>query len=279
MKRLFTKYGIAMLLLAVLIAIILSVMSFLSTSSAILPNLAGMAAAPFRAAGSAISNTITHWTEYFTEFDRLKAENEALRQELAEKEASIRQAEQDREENKNFRTLMGFREQRRDLELEPSRVLETDSSNWASLLTINRGTDSGIETGDCVIDANGFLVGEISEAGQNWATVRTILDSETSFGAVVYRSGATAVAEGDFALMGEKRLKLNYLGPDPDIMVGDLVLTSGLGGFHPPDLTIGHIEETGTSENGLAQYAIVAPEMQLDSLSQVFVVKDFTIVD
>ena len=115
MKRLLTKYGVMVLSLAVAIAVILSVMAYFSTSSAALPNLAGIIASPFRAAGAAITDTVSGWVDYFTEFDRLKEENEQLKLEIAEMEAAIRQAEKDSEENARLRELLDLREQRRDL--------------------------------------------------------------------------------------------------------------------------------------------------------------------
>lgn len=79
MKRLLTKYGVIVLSLAVVIAVILSVMTYFSTTSAALPNVAGIIASPFRAAGAAITSQVEEWVDYFTEFDALKAENEELR--------------------------------------------------------------------------------------------------------------------------------------------------------------------------------------------------------
>ena len=71
MKRLLTKYGMMVLSLAVVIAVILSVMAYFSTSASALPNLAGIIATPFRAAGAAISETVSGWADYFTEFDQI----------------------------------------------------------------------------------------------------------------------------------------------------------------------------------------------------------------
>ena len=109
MKRLLTKYGMMVLSLAVVIAVILSVMAYFSTSASALPNLAGIIATPFRSAGAAISETVSGWVDYFTEFDRLKEENQQLKLELAEKEAAIRQAEKDSEENERLRKLLDLR--------------------------------------------------------------------------------------------------------------------------------------------------------------------------
>ena len=279
MNRIFTKYGIAVLSVASLIAILLCVLSVFSSSSAVLPNVAGTIATPFRTIGTAITNKIDEWFSYFTEFDAMKAENEQLKKELAQLEADIRQAEHDREENKLLRELLKLTEQRRDLSFESALIVERDASNWASLLTVNKGTLNGISVGNCVIDQYGNLVGIISEAGLNWATVRTLLDSETGIGVRVFRSGQNAVAQGDFALMNENRLALGYLSADSDVIGGDLIVTSGLGDYLPSGLVIGYVEELRTSDDGLSHRAIIVPETSIDDLTELFIITDFTIID
>lgn len=279
MKRLLTKYGMIVLSLAVAIAVLLSVMAYFSTSAAALPNLAGIIATPFRAAGAAISETVSGWADYFTEFDRLKEENQQLKLELAEKEAAIRQAEKDSEENERLRKLLDLREQRRDLHFESARILESDSSNWESVLTVNKGTAQDVAVGDCAVTEEGYLIGVVTEAGLNWSTIRTILDSDTSIGATVFRSGQNAVAQGDFALMGQGRLKLGYLGASPDVVAGDLIVTSGLGDYFPSQLVIGTVESVSAGDDGLAQTAVIVPRMSLEGLQQVFIVTSFDIVE
>ena len=79
--------------------------------------------------------------------------------------------------------------------------------------------------------------------------------------------------------MSQGRLSLGYLGTDPDLMSGDLVVTSGLGGYYPSQIVIGYVEEVRTSDSGLAQYAVIAPEAELDGIAQVFIVTSFDIVD
>ena len=210
MKRPINKFGVTVLAVAAAIAVLLSVMSYFSTTSAALPNLAGMIAAPFRSLAASLSDSVRDWTGYLTEFDALKAENEQLKLQIARMEETVRQAEADRDENVRLRELAQLRQQRRDLHMESARVLVQDVSNWSSLLTVNKGSAHGVEVGDCVVTEAGYLVGVVTEAGLNWSTVRTILDSETSIGALVFRTGGTAVAEGDFSLMGEGALALDY---------------------------------------------------------------------
>lgn len=279
MKRPVNKFGITVLAVAAAVAVLLSVMSYFSSTAAALPNLTGIIAAPFRSVAASLSDTVRQWTGYLTEFDALRAENEQLRLQIAQMEETVRQAEADRDENVRLRELTGLRQQRRDLRWESARVLVQDVSNWSSLLTVNKGTSHGVEKGDCVVTEAGYLVGVVTEAGYNWSTVRTILDSETSIGALVFRTGGTAVAQGSFDLMGEGRLALDYLGSEPDVVAGDLIVTSGLAGYYPSQLVIGYVQEVRASDNGLAQYAVIAPQAELSALTQVFVVTDFDVVD
>ena len=279
MKRPSDRFGITLLALAAIVAVLLSVMSYFSTTAAPLPNLAGIIAAPFRSASAALSETVENWFDYLTQFDELKEENRQLKQKIAKMEENDRQAQADRDENARLREVAGLREQRRDLHLESARVVAEDTSNWASLLTVNKGTVHGVDVGDCVVTETGYLVGVVTTAGPNWSTVRTILDSESSIGATVFRSKSNALAQGDFALMREGRLTLSYLGSEPDVVAGDLILTSGLGGYYPSDLVIGHVDEVLTGDNGLTQYAVVTPDATMDDLIQVFIITSFDIVD
>ena len=279
MKRSSNRFFLMLLALAAAVAVLMSVMTYFSTTSAALPNLAGIVVSPFRSAAASLSEAFQRWTGYFTEVDALREENRQLKLQIAEMEEEVRQATFDREENAHLRNLADLREQRRDLHFESARVLVQDSSNWYSQLTINKGTAHDLTVGDAVVTEEGYLLGVVTEAGLNWATVRTILDSESSIGALVFRNGGSALAQGDFSLMSRGCLSLNYLGTEPDVVAGDLVVTSGLGGYYPSQLVIGYVEEVRTGDDGLAQYAVLRPEMSLDGLTQVYVVTSFDIVD
>lgn len=71
----------------------------------------------------------------------------------------------------------------------------------------------------------------------------TIVDTDTSMGARVFRTKDLGLAQGDFSLMDENRLRLDYLPADSSLLGGDLVETSGLGGYYPLGLVIGSVEE------------------------------------
>ena len=120
---------------------------------------------------------------------------------------------------------------------------------------------------------------EKSELGTNWATVSTLIDVDMSVGAFVGATGNSGMVVGEFSFMRSKTAKLTYLADGAQIFVGDDVLTSGSGGAFPAGLMIGTLTAVQTEAGGQIEYGIVEPQANLDSLVQVFVIKDFTVVE
>lgn len=279
MKNFLKQHGLWVLFAAAVLSVALAVMSVLSANSSPLVNLAGIVTSPFRASYTAVAAWFNNLENYYRDTSALAAENAAMRQQIAKMEETIRQAEADREENKRLRELLNLTEQRRDLsDFEAALVTEHEVTNWTSSLTLNKGTSLGVEVGDCVIDERGYLVGVIDRAGANWSTVLTLVDTDTSLGAQVFRTKDLGVAQGDFSLMEESRLRLDYLPADCRLLSGDLVVTSGLNGYYPSGLVIGSVEEVQVDDSGAASYAILTPAVEFDALTEVFVIKSFEIV-
>ena len=279
MKNFFTKNGIILLTVLTVIAVLLCVISAASSGTGFVHNALGVIASPFRAAGGAVTGWVSGIDEHFTTVEELRKENEELRKENEELRRQVRQAKEDSEENERLRALLDLRQQRQDFVFESANVVGRSSSNWSSTLTLSKGTSAGIAIGDCVVNEVGFLVGVVTDAGLNWCTVTTILDTSSQLGARVFRTGEATVAQGDLALMNEGLLRLSYLEGESSLMNGDLILTSGLGGYYPSDLVIGAVREIRTDDTGLTKYAILTPQVEIDELRQVFIITDFQTVD
>ena len=121
-------------------------------------------------------------------------------------------------------------------------------------------------------------MGVVSAVGLNWCTVLTLIDTDTSLGAQVFRTEDIGLAEGDFSLMGQGLLKLSHLPAGTELLGGDLVVTSGLGGYYSSGLVIGSVKEVRLDDSGATQYAVLEPSARFDELVEVFVVKSFEIV-
>ena len=165
MKNFFKEHGLWVLFAAAVIAVALACMSFFSSNSAPLTNLAGTIASPFRSAYTAVADWIADKQKYYQDYTALEEENAELKKQIAEMEEAVRQAESDRAENENYRDLLNLQQQRRDLtsDMESAYITEHEVTNWTSSLTLNKGTCSGVEVGDCVLDSTGALVGLVDK--------------------------------------------------------------------------------------------------------------------
>lgn len=278
MKNFLKNNGLWILFAAAVISVALAAMSYFSTTADPLVNVVNTAVSPFRSAYTAIATWFNDKQNYYRDTTALQEENAALRKRIAKLEADLRQAEDDSKENEVLRDALELRKQRRELELESAVITEREVTNWTSSLTLNKGTSHGVETGDTVIDGTGNLVGVVREAGLNWCTVLTVVDTDTSLGAQVFRTKDLGLAVGNFSLMEKNRLRLELLPAGCRLLGGDLVQTSGLGGYYPSGLVIGTVEEVLVDDSGAASYAILVPSADLDALTEVFIIKSFDIV-
>ena len=242
-------------------------------------NATGVIEAPIKKILSSTVNWVNSMYGRIYEYDALVAENESLRSQLAKAQESARNGIAASEENVRLRRLLGLQEQHTDFEMESSKVVLWSSSNWSSSFTISKGSSSGIELGDPVVTEYGAVVGQISELGETWATVSTIIDVDMSVGAFVGASGSSGMVVGEFDMMRKDQAKLTFLADGAQIFVGDEVLTSGSGGAFPAGLMIGTITAVQTEAGGQIEYGIVDPQCELDKLVQVFIIKDYKVVE
>ena len=139
-------------------------------------------------------------------------------------------------------------------------------------------TDTIAEHADTTLNTGEALV-EMTEVGKTWATVATVIDLNTNIGALVSENGASGLLVGDFAMMQEGCVKLSYLADGAQVFTGDTVMTSGSGGAFPQGLVIGTVSAVKTEAGGQIAYGEVKPGCDLNALVQVFVVKDFEVVE
>ena len=217
--------------------------------------------------------------DYAFRYAELEQENEELKQRIAELEEAARLGADATEENERLRDLLELDQKRADFVFESAYITARGASNWASTLTLNKGSKHGVDAGNCVVDQYGNLVGIVTEVSYNWCTIITVVDTELEMGGLISRTNRAAILEGDFSLMAEGRLKLTYLPENTQLIAGDEVLTSGMGGVYPSGLKVGTIDEILTAPSGMGRYAIITPSTNLDELRQIFIIKQFDIVE
>jgi len=274
------KHGIkiaAAVLIVVIITLVAS--SLLGGRAGILSNSIGALTQPVEGAASAVVGWFEDLYGYIYKYDMLVEENNELKATIANLQETARDYDSAIEENAMLHELLGLQEKRRDFVFETAKIVSWDASNYTSAFTINKGSDQGLNVGDCVVTEYGALVGQIIEIGDLWATVRTIIDVNTDVGALVGDNKYAGIVSGEYSAMQNGQARVAYLVSGASIFEQDEVLTSGKGGLFPSGLIIGTVTTIMTEAGGQSTYGIVEPACNLGTLSQVVIIKDFEIIE
>ncbi len=280
MRRRFTTKIRVVLVIAVLAALVTMGYILLRPGEAApMNNAVSMVMTPLKNASTILVRKAERLYDYIFRYELLQAENEQLRLEMAEQNQNIRESQTYKTENENLRSMLGIQDKHTDFELELANVVAWDSSGYDSVMTISKGASAGLEAGMCAITADGQVLGLITETGSNWSTVTTILDTTSEIGAYIFGSGYSCIAQGDFDLMHDGRLRASYISSSASIRNGDQLLTSGDGDIYPAGLVIGTVTDVGDDEVNVAKYAVITPSADVTGVEQVFIIKSFDIND
>lgn len=262
-----------MLCIALALVIVPSVLTLMGLSSYVRSAVATLLT-PAQSLMMKVTNAIDGFTDYFTEFDRLKAENEALKRELAEYKNKFYEIDNILKTNEWLYEYLELKREHTEFKLIDADIVGREVGNYMTVFTLNVGTDKGVTADMPVITSDG-IVGYIAEAGPNWSKVLTIIESASAVGAYVERTGELGLVEGSFDLRGTGLCKLMYLATDSDVKVGDRVLSSGLGSIYPRGLVVGIVESIEPDQFSRTVTAYVRPTANLEDLTRVMVIKSY----
>lgn len=279
MRDFFSRRWLIILLTAILLCLVMSIFATLGGGRVSpVSNLINILTSPIEKVISGVSGGFKSVHDHWFEYDEVVAENDKLKQELYDTQQKLRDAQKAEQENIQFRAALGMKERGRDFVFESAEIIGKSTENWTTTFTIDKGTLSGVALDNCVI-TNAGMVGFVSEVGTTWATVTAITDTTMEASAIVSRTREVASAEGDFELMKQGLLKLSYLERDSKVIKGDTVEISGMGGLFPKGIILGTVEEVKNETHGISKYAIIRPAVDLNEVSQVLVIKSFTITE
>ena len=216
-----------------------------------------MVAVPFDFAGDS-------WLDYVA-LMQVREENEGLRQELAlQKEENL----QLREALVASGRLQRIAEMRDEFEIPmlPAELVGVDVSAWFRSALVDRGREDGVRSGMPVISDNG-LVGLVTATANSASKIMLLIDRQAAIDGVVQHSRARGIVRG----ARQDALSFEFTSREGDLEVGDLIITSGLGGVYPKGLRIGEVTAVSPSDSMMLQTAEVRPSVDFGRLEQVFV--------
>lgn len=276
MKFFKSKFFIVCLIIALLLVLIPSVLSIFGYTGFI-RNAIKTIAVPFEWCGAQVSGAVDGFVNVFTEYDNLKAENKRLQDELDKIEEAKYENSVLREENNWLKSYLDIKNQSPKLRMTYATVISRESGNYATVLTVNKGTLHGLKRQMPVLTEEGVF-GYISECGLDWAKVVSIIETASSVGVYTERAGVTGIVEGDSTLRQKGQCLMTYIPSNSDIKVGDRILTSGSGSVYPSGLLVGEVVHLSADDSTRTLTAIIEPTVDLsdtDDITRLMIVTGY----
>ena len=233
--------------------------------------------APFISAQTWLSTRFLTLQNLFSssqDLTRLRQRNLELEAEVSNLQSEIIDLKQQIAETRVLSALVEFARVHPENRYLAAAIIGRDPSPFVKYVIINRGSDGGLRSGMPVVTSQG-LAGRIAAVTAGAARVELITDPSSSVNVRLEPSGAQAVLVG--SLTGE--LTLDLIPQSASVKVGDLVLTSGLGGNFPGNILIGQITSVRRRETDLFQQASVQPVVDFSKLEIVLLITNFRPVD
>ena len=206
----------------------------------------------------------------------LARQNERYREQIDRYEAQLARIRELEAENQDLRSLLGLRQKAGPGTLIPVRKIAGDPNPFVGALTIDKGEDDGVRSGMTVATSRG-LVGRVMRSSPTTAKVLLITDANSVVTGRVQATGATGVVRGradERLLLDQPKLIMEKIPQEDRLSVGDLVLTSDLGGIFPEGLVVGRIAQVRRRDGDLFQEAVIDPEAELSRIERLYVVGD-----
>lgn len=229
---------------------------------------------------NSIGKNISDFFDNLKNIVKLKDENESLKIQIAKLE----------EENRNYLDIIGKTDylkneanllEKTSFNLINAQIVGKEPSNWFDRFTIDKGLKDGIQKGNTVVQGIQIeqnvviegIVGRVIDVGDNWAKIVTVVDESNRISFKVLRTQDGGIMSGrSGSIDGEIS---GYLFDNKaDVIKGDKLFTSGLGGAFVKDIYIGEVDEVISDEEDLMKKIQVKPAINFKKLYRVFVISD-----
>ena len=199
-------------------------------------------------------------------------ENAVLKERIKQLESEAQLTNELKTENERLREIAGYIEDNEETEMITARVVGKNPGYWFDIFLINAGRNKGIQKDMPVVTPQG-LVGRVMEVGNTWSKVLSVIDTRSSVSGIVERTRDNGIVRGALQVNSQEGLcQIFYLPYDNDIMPGDIVLTSGLGGIYPKGIVIGEVIEVGRQRDQVQRTATIKPRVDFLHLEEVIVI-------
>jgi rod shape-determining protein MreC len=204
----------------------------------------------------------------------LRAENSELNEQVAMLQSEIVALQENLAQSEILYTLLDFARSNPEHEYLAATVIGREISPYLQYIIIDKGSNDGLRHGMPVVTQQG-LVGRIDALIADAARVQLITDSAS----IVNVKLQTAQVEGQVRGSVTGEISIDMVPVGNEVEVGDVIMTSGLGGTYPPNIFVGQVLTMQSKENVLFQSGSIQPVVDFSSLSAVLVITNFDSVN
>lgn len=208
---------------------------------------------------------------YFADKEKLVNENANLQGEVDNLKLQLIESQRLLDENTTLKQMLEIKKAYQHFNVKMGKIIYREHDNWTQTFKIDIGENEGIKKNQAVIHTDG-LVGYVSKVEKDTATVTTILDPSSSISVNISAINEPAILKGDLNLKSSNKLMLDFIPLDAEVSIDDILYTSGLGSTYPSSLPVGKITEIVKSKNDMNRYAVVSPNVNIRTISEVGVI-------
>lgn len=159
-----------------------------------------------------------------------------------------------------------------------SQIVGKEPGNWFDRFTLDKGSNDGVKKGDTVVQAIEIeegvivegIVGKVIDVGSNWSKIATIVDELSRLSFKIVRTQDGGVISGGL----DSKISGFLFDHKADIIKGDKIITSGIGGVYKKDIYVGEVDEVISGDNDLMKEISVIPAIDFKKLYKVYIILD-----
>ena len=270
-KHLVSKYVLLILTGVCIVALFTSLVFNLSGGP--LNTVAGYVFIPMQKGINNAGSWISDKANDFKTLGEVLKENKELESQVSDLTQKLNKTKLEQYELDNYRELLALDDKYSEYQKVAANVIAMDGTNWFSTFTIDKGTKDGIQKGMNVIAGSG-LVGIVTDAGPNFAKVRSIIDDSSNVSSMVLTTKDNFNVGGSLKSMNkDKVLPFTELRDEDDkVKVGDPVVTSYVSDQYQEGILIGYVASVEKNANNLTKSGTITPVVDFQHLREVLVI-------
>ncbi|MSU02861.1 rod shape-determining protein MreC [Tissierella pigra] len=260
---------------AIILIVIIGVTSTERMALSKVEKIIGNILTPIGKVSNSIGKGVSDFFEGVKNIGKLKEENESLKKQISKLE----------EENRNYLNIIGKTDylkneakvlEKTSFNLISAQIIGKEPGSWFDRFTIDKGIKDGIKKGSTVVQGVEVeqniivegVVGRVVDVGDNWSKIVSIIDEVNSISFVNLRTQDGGVVSGSI----DGQISGFLYDNKSDVIKGDKLFTSGLGGVFAKDIYIGEVDEVIDAEEELMKKITVKPAVNFKKLYKVFVI-------